>query len=253
MTKSTEDDAPKGRLTFDAEGRLKLGGFEIVSDISPPPRRPSKSGSFTIVKTNNFLAHYTDLAARCKPFGLLELGIHQGGSYVLFDQLFHPQAISSIDISAPVAPLVEYAEAQAHRRLYFKSSQSDEALLKHIVYSDFQHRLDLVVDDASHDYELTKRSFEILFPLLRPGGYYVIEDWSWSHAPGSQKAGGYRWGEQALTNLIFEIVVLLGSTSAIDEIRLNRNIAEIRKSPQLTNSSLPWKLMRLRDRKMPHI
>ena len=37
-----------------------------------------------------------------------------------------------------------------------------------------------MIDDASHMYEHTKVSFETLFPLLRPGGQYIIEDWSWA-------------------------------------------------------------------------
>ena len=41
--------------------------------------------------------------------------------------------------------------------------------------------LDLVVDDASHLYEPSRASFEVLFPRLRRGGIYVIEDWSCQH------------------------------------------------------------------------
>ena len=36
---------------------------------------------------------------------------------------------------------------------------------------------DLVVDDASHDGALTGRTLEHLWPLVAPGGFYVIEDW----------------------------------------------------------------------------
>lgn len=41
--------------------------------------------------------------------------------------------------------------------------------------------LDIVIDDASHVLTTTTRSFEMLFPRLRPGGIYVIEDWSSEH------------------------------------------------------------------------
>ena len=34
----------------------------------------------------------------------------------------------------------------------------------------------LIIDDASHINPLTIRSFEILWPLLQPGGLYIIED-----------------------------------------------------------------------------
>jgi hypothetical protein len=39
-----------------------------------------------------------------------------------------------------------------------------------------------VIDDASHIYEPTRASFETLFPYLRPGGLYIIEDWQWSYS-----------------------------------------------------------------------
>ena len=38
-----------------------------------------------------------------------------------------------------------------------------------------------MIDDASHKLDLTRRSFEMLFPLLREGGVYVIEDWAAQH------------------------------------------------------------------------
>lgn len=36
---------------------------------------------------------------------------------------------------------------------------------------------DLIVDDASHVGHLTAATFSMLWPLVAPGGYYVIEDW----------------------------------------------------------------------------
>jgi hypothetical protein len=35
--------------------------------------------------------------------------------------------------------------------------------------------------DASHQYAEMLASFECLFPLVRHGGAYVIEDWAWAH------------------------------------------------------------------------
>ena len=67
--------------------------------------------------------------------------------------------------------------------------------------------LDLVIDDASHLYEPTKASFETLFPMLRPGGIYIIEDWGWAHCKEFQSPDHpYFGGKLALTTLIFELV-----------------------------------------------
>ena len=60
-------------------------------------------------------------------------------------------------------------------------------MLRQIVEGELADELDLVVDDASHTYEETRASFEFLFPLLSPGGVYVIEDWSWAHPPTTKR------------------------------------------------------------------
>jgi Methyltransferase domain len=57
------------------------------------------------------------------------------------------------------------------------SDQDDEALparLAEICPDGF----DLIVDDASHEGDLTRKTWELLWPLVRPGGRYVVEDWS---------------------------------------------------------------------------
>jgi hypothetical protein len=69
---------------------------------------------------------------------------------------------------------------------YWGVDQGDAATLRSIVDKEFSGPLDLVIDDASHLYAPTKASFETLFPLLRPGGLYIIEDWAWAHWPAAQ-------------------------------------------------------------------
>ncbi len=39
----------------------------------------------------------------------------------------------------------------------------------------------MVIDDCSHQLAATRSSFETLFPRLRHGGLYVIEDWNADH------------------------------------------------------------------------
>jgi hypothetical protein len=41
--------------------------------------------------------------------------------------------------------------------------------------------LDVVVDDVSEDLATGVKAFEALFPLLAPGGSYVIDRWAWDH------------------------------------------------------------------------
>src|SRR6266545_2852743 len=81
-----------------------------------------------------------------------------------------------------------------------------------------------------HAYEDTKASFEFLFPLLQPGGIYLIEDWSWAHHPNYQSPDAPFSNRHALSNLLFEQIMLLGSTSVISEIRVWRFLYLIRKA-----------------------
>lgn len=52
--------------------------------------------------------------------------------------------------------------------------QTDEVKLKEIIKNEGNPFV--IIDDCSHLKELTIKSFEILFPLLKSGGYYCIED-----------------------------------------------------------------------------
>ena len=218
-------------FAISSQGEFSLGGINFVIDMSwGGRRRASDSQAFTISKDEFYLQFYKDLAASFSPRSILELGVLQGGSYVLLDKLFKPQRMSAVDISAePVAPLLTYCASLPNRFVHFATSQSDQGALGRIVHDELAGELDLVVDDASHAYKETKASFEFLFPLLRAGGIYVIEDWSWAHAPQYQGPEAPCARRPALTNLLFEQIMLLGSTSAIAEIRVCKPLYLIRK------------------------
>lgn len=93
---------------------------------------------------------------------------------------------------------------------HWNTSQTDRQALVDIVRSEFTGPLDVVFDDASHLYAPTKISFETLFPLLRPGGLYVIEDWAWNHWQPFVRPKSWNPAEH-LTRLIFESVEAVGT------------------------------------------
>lgn len=214
-------------------GEFSLGGENFVIEVAVPPkdRRPSTSKTFTIVKNEPYLRVYEELAAGFSPRSILELGIFQGGSYVFLDKLFKPSRMSAVEIgSNPVAPLLDYLSRTENRFAHFGTSQCDGEKLRQIVLGELADELDLVVDDASHTYEETKASFEFLFPLLSPGGIYVIEDWSWAHHRDYQSPDAPFSRRHALSNLLFEQIMLLGSTLLISEIRVWRFLYLVHKA-----------------------
>ncbi len=76
---------------------------------------------------------------------------------------------------------------------HYGVDQADRTRLQQILDDDIGDRpLDLVVDDASHRYVETRASFELLFPRLRPGGRFVLEDWNGRHLVADQMAAALR-------------------------------------------------------------
>jgi hypothetical protein len=81
--------------------------------------------------------------------------------------------VAGIDISPKVVRL-------GPRVRFFQADQSSPDDLAFVVAS-LGGRLDVVIDDGSHVGQHQRASFESLFPVVSPGGWYVIEDLSTSY------------------------------------------------------------------------
>jgi SAM-dependent methyltransferase len=180
-------------------------------------------GEFFIFKPRTLVDQYAALVAELRPQNILELGIFQGGSTVFFAELARPRRVVAIDLQ----PLDEYRERlESHAgakgfgdvvRTFGEVDQADRRRLEEIIDDAFDGApLDLVVDDCSHLYEPTLASFNELFPRVRPGGVYVIEDWRWAHTElGSEHPEGFFPDEVPLSRLLFEIVLALPSVPGL--------------------------------------
>jgi SAM-dependent methyltransferase len=147
---------------------------------------------------------------------ILELGMWDGGSVAFWFEYFNPEKHVGVDVQqkedSPYFKRYKSSRGLEQRiRTYWGIDQGDSAKLRDIVQVEFHGPLDLVIDDASHMYDLTKKGFETLFPLLRPGGLYIIEDWAWGHWPEFQTPDHPWFGEIPLTRLIFELTAATGS------------------------------------------
>ena len=219
-------------LNWISPAAFTIGGYTITCDYAlGGSKRQSTDHDFTIMKARNFFDHYTSLIhGNYKK--ILELGVYQGGSFVFLDQLLKPSRIAGIEISnVPIPGLDKYvAENGDHARLYYGTSQDDVARLRTIVDEDFGGELDLVVDDASHLYELTKASFTTLFPLVRPGGLYIIEDWSWSFEAPYQEPDNCWFNQSAPANLMLDLMEDMTMRKLIESVHVERELLKIRRS-----------------------
>jgi hypothetical protein len=86
------------------------------------------------------------------------------------------------------------------------------------------------VDDASHFYEQTKTTFETVFPMLRPGGIYLIEDWSWSFQAPYQEATNAWFDKNSLANLFIDLAEDMILGPLIADVTISRPMMKIRRA-----------------------
>jgi len=161
---------------------FSVDGVEFVCKYVPG----STSERFSIVKSLPLVEAYRRLSEQFAGGTIVELGIAEGGSTALLALLAHPKKLIAIDLEpSPLAALSELIRARDlgdSVKPHYGIDQSDRVRLGDVVDEDLAGEpLDLVIDDCSHQYGLTRASFETLFPRLRPGGLYVIEDWNADH------------------------------------------------------------------------
>jgi len=136
--------------------------------------------------TQHYITHFKKY--RFKRINLLEIGV--GGyanpslgvnSLRMWEKYFPFGKIYSIDI-------YEKSLLQEKRIKIFKGSQVDVDFLKQVI--DEIGQIDIIIDDGSHINDHVIKTFEILFPKLKDGGIYVIEDTQtsyWEEFGGSSK------------------------------------------------------------------
>jgi SAM-dependent methyltransferase len=174
-------------------------------------------GTVALLKDRTFVEVYRDLLQQLQPQRVFEIGFFQGGMPLFLADMLPLEKVVAIDYLQPsdaLRAMIAEGDLQDTIKLFGGILQDDTPMLREIVGAEFAERpLDLIIDDASHEYENSRNCFQELFGYLRPGGKYVIEDWGWLHWPGEQwqTAKSYFWNKPAMTNLIFELIMTLGS------------------------------------------
>ena len=116
-----------------------------------------------------YLPHYEKLFAgfRDQPITLLEIGVAAGASLRMWRDYFPQGQIHGIDAT-------EESMFEEERIKTYLGRQEDTAFLKKIVCRTGP--LDVVVDDGSHEGAHEVVSFLEIWPHVKAGGWYCIED-----------------------------------------------------------------------------
>lgn len=130
--------------------------------------------------TRHYDHHFGPL--RDEPVRLLEIGVggysdsgSGGGSLRMWERYFRRGLIHGLD-------LYRKPEELGPRVRTLQGDQNDARFLAGLAAE--LGPFDIVVDDGSHVNEHVRTSFEALFPHVRDGGLYVIEDAQTSYWPG---------------------------------------------------------------------
>lgn len=164
--------------------RFRIGETDYHVGTAEPSAVPLPG--FCILKPPGLIDATIALLEACPDANIVELGINKGGGTALYAQVAKPRKLVALELAAePVEMLRSFIEVNDYGetvRPYYGVDQSDKARIEEILDAEFgDEPIDLVVDDASHRLDETRASFDILFPRVRPGGQYVIEDWNWEH------------------------------------------------------------------------
>jgi hypothetical protein len=123
----------------------------------------------------SFFHNYTEIYAdyfaplRDKKIRFLEIGIDNGNSVKLWENYFKNASLYFIDITLQN---VKYA---SERSKYFVVDQENPRDLNKFI-QETGGLFDVIIDDGGHTMNQQIVSFQCLFPHVKPGGLYIIED-----------------------------------------------------------------------------
>lgn len=109
---------------------------------------------------------------------ILEIGILDGSSLIMYDEFFEGKArILGVDTAEKGSLFVKYPNITSLRGDILKQDCIEK--IKNFTFADGNSSLegfDIIIDDGGHTMELQQKSLLNLWKFLKPGGYFIIED-----------------------------------------------------------------------------
>ncbi|HTR58994.1 MAG TPA: class I SAM-dependent methyltransferase [Casimicrobiaceae bacterium] len=201
--------------------------------------RQSTENHFILGKSRTMVEELMQSTEALDVRTMIDVGVYKGGSVVFFNEVFRPEKLVAIERnSAAIPALASYCNDPVRIdrvRVFLGVDQADRPALGRICRHEFADQpLDLIVDDASHFFDETRSTFRALFPRLRPGGIYIIEDWGWAHWRGDhwqkERGGDYFRGKLPLSNLLVELMLLCaGSPELVRSVTFNSTVIYVER------------------------
>jgi len=135
-------------------------------------------------KWESYLRYYDQIfiSLREQPISMLEIGVQNGGSLETWSSYFKSgQCFIGCDID-PNCGSLKYEDSRIHIVVGDANIAASFQTIRSIC-TDF----DIVIDDGSHVSTDILNSFVNYFPLVKPGGIYVVED---THTLYNDQFGG---------------------------------------------------------------
>ena len=145
----------------------------------------AKTGERTLIKMDHYLDVYHDLLRdwQGRNITFLEIGVYKGGSLALWQGFFGADSRLTFADIDPACKALEVPGLSIEI-----GDQTDVAFLKDVAAR--RGPFDIIIDDGGHKMDQQSTSFRHLWPHLKDGGLYIIEDTHTSYWPGF--GGGLR-------------------------------------------------------------
>ena len=227
------------RFVFEGD-ELRIGEFvfRLGYDFASDAWKSAPEGCFLMFKPRTMLEEYDRFfSSRAGDFpfrAIFEIGIWDGGSTASWFEYFQPDKLVAVDLlhredSEYFRRYVASRGIADRVKTHWGVDQGDEDQLREIVDAAFAGPLDLVIDDGSHLLEQTTTSFQTLFPRLRPGGLYVIEDWNWELNPKFREPDHPFATHDGLVGLIADLSRITGNSSTIRSMTIYRGFVAVER------------------------
>ena len=159
---------------------------------------------------HGYFPEYARIAAELGPSArICEVGVQTGESLRMWQSLFPMGQVTGVDHAEDATWPPETTRVI--------SDQANPAL-------GSLGPFDLVVDDASHDGDLTRRTFEILWPRVAAGGFYVVEDWFFGLEPWTATGG-----DPGMLEVVAGFLRMLDGKTALESVSYRYGMAVLRK------------------------